>query len=200
MAAFTDEELAVLESGSVSVVGLVRVALTDGGTLRIWTGVGDLPIRSSAFDEDGAIYLGGGRLLEMPAFSQLVNAIAEQSGIAVTGLTAQMRRLVSEEAHLVIGAEIRAGLVYLGAEWQQIGAVHWLKRGKISDVDARNEAGGGKRMRTAVVSFGTHAVGRRVPGYGTWTSQDQRSRPGSEDDRACEGVARLVGGVQKPWP
>lgn len=191
-------EKTILESGSCRYAGLVRVDTPD--PVRLWTGVGDLPVDDSTFDADGAIYQGGGRLIDLPGFQRLINGIAERVTFTLNNITDDMRTLVYDIAPDVHGAAVRFGLVIFDADWAQVGPVRWLKRGRIDTIETVNEPDGkGNRVKSIELSAGSFFTGRKVPGSGTWTNADQQSRPGSEDDRFCERTPLMTQAVKK-WP
>jgi len=198
MGDLTAAEKEILASGHVSQIGLVRVATVP--PVRLATGAGDFPLVRNAFDADGVVYTGNGRLLTMPAVKQLINVTAEEIPLSLSGVTPDLRDLFATEAPAAIGAEVRVGWVILGPSWEQVGPVRWVRRATIVKATAENTASGGKRSRTLSVVCSTLAAGRRVAGYGTWTSQDQQSRAGSEDDRACERVPLYTRQTEKAWP
>jgi hypothetical protein len=195
--AWPSEQIAILDSGRFRLGGLVRVATPS--PVRLWTGIGDLPIVDSAFDADNDIYKGGPRLITMPAFQRMFNGLAERITISLNGVSPAMRDLAYDERADIKGAIFRLGLVILDDDYQQEGDVQWLRRGRIDVIEISSDAGNnGERIRTLEFSVGSFFTGRKELQPGTWTQADQQSRPGSEDDRFCEWTSMLFG--EKRWP
>ncbi len=195
---YTEEEKAALESRFCSFAGLVRVATPD--PVYLWTGVGDFPVVDSAFDPDGTLYRGGGRIIDLPGFQRIWNGLAERITITLTGVTDDMRALVYEEADDVRGAIVRLGLAILDGDWQQIGPVRWLRRGRVDVIETHNRPGERERVKTIAFSLGSQLTGRKVPGSGVYTNADQQSRPGSEDDKGCERTPLMTENTVMRWP
>lgn len=195
---YTAEEKAALEAEFVSFAGLVRVATPD--PLRIWTGVGDIAIDDNAFDPDGTIFKGAGRLIDLPAFQRMYNGLAERVTVTLTGVTDEMRDIAYEEADDVRGAVLRLGFVTLDSDWQQIGPVRWMRRGRVDVIETENRPGERERIKTISFSIGSQLTGRRIPGSGVYTNADQQSRPGSEDDRFCERTSLHTAQFVIKWP
>lgn len=195
---YTNTEKLILQGGACRYAGLVRIATPT--PVRLWTGVGDLPVNDSVCDPDGTIFQGGGRLVDLPSFQRLINGIAERIVFTLNNVTDDMRTLVYDIAPDVHGAGVRLGLVIFDGDWRQVGPVRWLKRGRIDTIETSNEPGPkGERMKSIELSVGSFFTGRKVPGQGAWTNADQQSRPGSEDDRFCERTT-LMTAAQKAWP
>lgn len=194
-----DAEINALRGHHLPWAGLVRVATP--APVRIWTGYGDLPIVSSAFDPDASIYRGGNRLLSFPAFQSLWNGLAERILVTLTGVTEEMRALAYEEAADVRGSIIRLGIVIFDGNWQQVGSIRWLRRGTCDVIHTTNRPGRKSgRIKTISFSLGSHTTGRRVGASGTYTDQVQKSYPGREDDRFCERTVLETQNHQIQWP
>lgn len=195
---YTDDEKAALESEACSFAGFIRVATPS--PVRLWTGIGDFPVTDSAFDADGTVYAGGGRIIDIPAFERIWNGLAERVTITLNGVTDDMRTLAYEEADDVRGAIVRLGICVLGDTWQQVGPVRWLRRGRVDMIETENRPGDRERIKTISFSLGSQLTGRRVPGTGAYTNADQQSRPGSEDDRFCERTSLYTQNYVIRWP
>lgn len=195
---YTADEIAALESEFISVAGFIRIATPI--PVHLWTGgPGDFPIMDSAFDPDGTLYKGS-RVLDVPTFERIWNGLAERITVTLTGVTDDMRDAVYEEADDVRGAIVRMGIAVLDGDWQQLGAVRWLRRGRVDVIETHNAPGERERIKTIAFSLGSQLTARRVPGSGAWTNADQRSRPGSEDDRFCERTSMMNDNMEIVWP
>lgn len=195
---YTDAEKAILGSGRCSFVGLVRVATPS--PVRLWTGTGSFLVNDNAFDPDDTEYLGGARLISLPSFQRMFNGLAERIVYTLSGVSQEMRDLATEEADDIRGAIVRMGIMVIGPDWAQVGPVRWLRRGRIDVIETSNEPGeDGERIRTIEFSVGSYLTGRKIPGSGVWTTADQNSRPGSEDDRFFDRMP-LMDDLVKRWP
>lgn len=195
---YTADEKAALESEFCSFAGLLRVATPI--PVRLWTGIGDFPVVNSALDPDGSIFKGAGRLVDLPSFERIWNGLAERVTITLSGVTDDMKAMAYEEADDVRGAVVRLGLAILDGDWQQLGPVRWLRRGRVDVIETENRAGERERIKTISFSLGSQLTGRKVPGSGTWTNADQQSRPGSENDRFCERTTIMTESTVIKWP
>lgn len=196
--AYTADEIAALEGEVCSYAGLVRVATPD--PVRLWTGIGDFPVVDSTFDPDGSIFKGASRLIDLPSFQRIWNGLAERVTLTLSGVTDDMRALVYDEADDVRGAICRFGLAILGDNWQQIGPVRWLRRGRVDVIETENRPGERERIKMISFSLGSQLTGRKIPGSGVYTNADQQSRPGSEDDRFCERTPLMTQTLTVKWP
>lgn len=195
---YTADEKAVLESEFCGFAGLLRVATPD--PVRLWTGIGDFPVVNSAFDPDGSIFKGASQIIDLPAFERIWNGLAERVTITLSGVDDRMKAIAYEEADDVRGAVVRLGIAVLDGDWQQLGPVRWLRRGRVDVIETENRAGERERIKTIAFSLGSQLTGRKVPGSGTWTNADQQSRPGSEDDRFCERTPLMTETTVIRWP
>jgi hypothetical protein len=195
---YSNEEKAALEGEICSFAGLIRVATADPA--RLWTGIGDFPVVNSTFDPDGAIFKGAGQLINLPAFERIWNGLAERVTITLSGVSDDIRALAYAEADDVRGAIVRMGLCILDGDWQQLGPVRWLRRGRVDVIETENKPGERERIKTISFSLGSQLTGRKIPGAGTWTNADQQSRPGSEDDRFCERTPLMTQNSVVAWP
>jgi hypothetical protein len=195
---YTADEIASLESEFTKFVGFIRIATPI--PVHLWTGgPGDFPIMDSAFDPDGTLYKGS-RVLDVPTFERIWNGLAERITVTLTGVTDDMRDAVYEEADDVRGAIVRMGFSVLDGDWQQLGPVRWLRRGRVDVIETHNTPGQRERIKTIAFSLGSQLTGRRVPGSGSWTNGDQKSRPGSDDDRFCERTSMMTQTTEIVWP
>lgn len=195
---YTSDEQAALEGEFLSFAGLIRVATPD--PLRLWTGVGDIGITGSAFDPDGSVFQGAGRLIDLPAFQRMWNGLAERITVTLECVSDEMRAILYDEADDYRGAIVRLGLVIFDQNWAQIGDVHWARRGRVDMIETAIWPGERELIKTIGFSIGSQLTGRKVPGSGSYTSADQQSRPGSEDDRFCERTPLMTEQLQVRWP
>jgi hypothetical protein len=194
----TVAEITALEGEFCSFAGLVSIATPV--PVLLWTGVGDFAAVNSAFHPDGSVFKGAGRLIDLPSFQRIWNGQAERITLTLTGVTDDMRQIAYEEAADVRGAIVRLGLAVLGADWQQIGIVRWLRHGRVDVIETENKPGERERIKTISISLRSQMTGRRRPGAGAYSLADQQARPGSEDDRFPERTPLMTERTVIKWP
>jgi hypothetical protein len=101
---------------------LIRIA--SDPVARVWSGVGDLVIPADAVESAPALYLGGGELVNLPDFQQLINGLAERIEFTVSGVSAETLRLALEDAPSTKGAKVHIGRAEFEDDWQLV-AVEW---------------------------------------------------------------------------
>lgn len=195
---YSAEEKAILESGQCNYVGLVKIEMPE--PVRLSTAVGDIPVFNSAFDANGTIYQGGARLISLPTFQRIANAIAERVTYVLSGVTDEMKALATTYADDLKGSVIRMGVMILNEEFGQVGPVRWLRRGRADMITTENKAEGGQRFRSIEISAGSYFTGRKVPAQGTFTNADHQARAGNSTDRFCERTPLYNRDTLLRWP
>ena len=171
---------------------LLRIGTPDPA--RIWGGVGNLVIPADIVEASDATYLGAGELLSVPDFQQLINGVAERVEFIVSGVSDETVRLALEEAPDVRNAQIHAGRVDFGEDWQIVG-VEWEAVWRADFLVVDSESAGGIRQRTIKLSAGTDDTGRSYAPASYFTDSDQRLR--SETDAFCDHVAGITQGTAR---
>ncbi|MBB4616901.1 hypothetical protein [Sphingomonas abaci] len=167
---------------------LLRIDCPD--TARIWSGPGPLYLPADGIETtDGALYLGGGELLEnFGEIEQLINGTASRLDITVSGVTAATVKLMGETAG-VKGARVDIGVVEFDDQWQ-IQAVTWTAQYRIDKLTATRTD-----KRTIGLSMGSDDTGRSSTLNAYWTQADQQRR--SPDDRFFDQVSGLNAGKSR---
>lgn len=185
MSLFSGAERPYVEGAQVRAAVLLRIATTPT-PLRIWAGVGDLAIPADTIEPSGATYTGLGDLVNVPAVSQLVNGVADQLTLILSGVTPEILGLVDEEAESVRFAGARLGFAVMGADWQLASTVKWLWEGVVETPECAQSATTqdqpGARSVSLTISAGM--TSRRRPVHAFYTDADQRRR--SPTDRFAE--------------
>ncbi|MBW7967586.1 hypothetical protein [Bradyrhizobium sp. BR 10261] len=197
---FSDDELAALASGNVSIGVFFR--LETDPIVRLWLGFGDIAPGVNVLDVTGAIYHGFGELRDVPAFKQLLNGAAERVEFNLSGVSGELLTLASgSDANVVKGKPATLGFALMDADWALIGPVHWcafyvadfLSVGQ-QPVDAPEAT----PLRAITLSCGTRFTGRRRPSFSYFSDSDQQARyPG---DLFCSLTPNYAHGYNKPWP
>lgn len=169
---------------------LVRIA-TDPPA-RLWSGSGDLRLPADDVeDEAGALYLGGGELLDgLDELEQLINGKADRIDINTSGVTGATIKLALEEAPQVKGAAVDIGVVLFDDLWQLV-AVEWQARYRADKLGINRQPG----QRTITLSMGSDDTGRSRTPNAYWSDADQRRR--SPDDRIFDRVSGINSGTSR---
>lgn len=158
---------------------------------RIWSGVNAIEIPADIVEPSPAIYLGGGSLVKVPDFEQLINGTADRLNITISGVDLNTQRLALEDAGSVKGALVHIGYVVLDDDWQ-VDSVEWLGVFRADSLATSNTAGQGTRTRSITLSIGTDDTDRSRAPVAFWTDADQRRR--SPTDRFFDHVAGITSG------
>ena len=172
---------------------LLRIA--SDPPARLWSGNGDLLVMADDVEDEDAIYLGGGELINVPDFQQLINGIAERLEVTVSGVSAATLVLALEEAPSVKGANIDLGEIIFDTAWQQLGSVEWQAKFRADTLSVSSQPGGGSRTRSITLSIGTDDTGRSRAPLAFFTDADQRRR--SANDAIFDHVAGISSGTSR---
>ncbi|TIX71694.1 MAG: hypothetical protein E5V25_07850 [Mesorhizobium sp.] len=190
----------VLDSMATShILGIFFRLETDPG-LHIWAGVNDIPAGFDSIDEDGTVYLGGGRLLNIPALEVLVNGQSSSVEFGISGIDPSTAQKVVDTMPDVRGKDIKIGFTTLDQYYQPTSSIVALWTGTASHpTESSPPVTGGEDKKTtlslAVVS-GTNTRSRASQVL--WTPAHQKAL--YPTDEFCSGVARLGRGVAPAWP
>lgn len=171
---------------------LFRVA-TDPPA-RVWSGVAPIEIPADIVESAPAIYLGGGALVNVPDFDQLINGTADRLQVTVSGVSAATLALAISDAQEVKGAAVHVGYVYLDDLWQITG-VEWLGVFRADGLTTSNQTNDKGRTRSISLSIGTTDTDRSRAPIAFWTDADQRRR--SPTDRFFDHIAGITAGTSR---
>jgi hypothetical protein len=165
----------------------------------MWLGVGDCFAGIDATDGSGATYKGMGEMLNVPAFQQLINGVAERVQFTLSGVPSRVVELAADDSDAVKGAPLNVGLGVFDADWQLVEDPIWLKRFVVDFLTLqRQQQGAEDAVYTVALSARSIFTGRRRPGLSFFTDEEQQRR--SPGDRFCEHVRRYAREENKPWP
>lgn len=159
----------------------------------VWSGHGPIEIIDD-IDPDGAIYVGAGGLISVPALRQLVNGTADRLDFVLSGITSDTLRLAREDAESVNGALALIGEVIFDEAWQIV-STGWLWRGYADVLTVDSQATGSGRERTIQLSVRSNDTFRSNPQPAYFTDQDQRRR--SPTDAIFSHVNRISQGARR---
>lgn len=177
---------------------ILLVRFSTDPVARICSGVNPVIIPADAVEtEDGAKYLGGGKLADVPDLDQLINGTASRIDITVSGVSAATLALFTGESAGIKGCRVDIGICYQDDAWQ-ISDVEWVGqlRCDTPSIDDKPGSNGG-RTRSIGLSLGTDFTDRSTAKISYFTDADQRRR--SPDDQIFDHVAQLNAGTSRPF-
>lgn len=155
---------------------------------RIWLGVGDCDAGIDAEDGAGETYNGYGELLNVPAFSQLLNGAADRVSFTLAGISDRVAQMASNESEDVKGVILKVGIGVFDDDWQIIDSPIWI-RTFVVDYLSIDRQMNEKDASVWTVSLAARSffTGRRRPGHSYFTDADQQAR--HSGDRFCDRAA-----------
>jgi hypothetical protein len=176
-----------------------RLATTPD-PLRLWCGINDIPIGIDVIDEAGAVYLGAGRLLNVPDLEVLINGKADRVDFLLPGVTVENAARVAAAAPDVKGKALHIGVATLDDRYQPLTAITpvwygladlWrMRQPKTADLQAPT--------RTLVLSVGSGATGRARARRASYTSAQQKLV--HPTDKFCDFTSRYTTLRETKWP
>jgi len=166
--------------------------------VRLWLGVGDCRTGIDARDGTGAVYHGLGEMLNLPAFSQLVNGAADRIDFSLNGVTRDVIQMASIEADEVKHATLLVGLGVFDTQWQLIQPPSWMRRLVVDYLAVSFDRTGDEAIHTVTLAARSFLTGRRRPSNAYFTDRDQQQRYAG--DRFCERTVLYSFDADKTWP
>lgn len=162
----------------------------------LWSGIGNLYIPADGVLPVGSIALGGGELISVPDFQQLIGGTVERLDFTVSGVSEDLARLAFEDAPSVRGARVDVGTVRFDAAWQ-LASVAWEQVFEARSLNISrprsDDAGNVTRSVTLTIVQGPSTRGRAKLAF--FTDADQRRR--SSDDAIFSHVAGINLGTSR---
>ena len=164
--------------------------------LLMWSGMGDLFVSADTVLPDDETAIGGGALVNVPDFQQLINGTAERLEITVSGVDEETARLALDDAPSVRGARVDVGTIRFTDEWQ-IDSVTWeaLFEARSLTVSRPAAQPDGQVSRSISLTIVHGDTLRSRPKLAFFTDADQRRR--SSDDAFFSHVGRINAGVSR---
>lgn len=163
----------------------------------LWSGLGPLPLPADAVIQTGGeTALGGGELISVPDFQQLIGGTAERLEVVFSGVDEETVRLALEDAPSVRGARVDVGTVQFGADWQIL-SVEWenVFEARALSVSRPQTEGGGQVARSISLTIVQGSTTRSRAKLSFFTDADQRRR--SSDDAIFSHVALINAGTSR---
>jgi hypothetical protein len=167
--------------------------------LHVWFGDEDKTANFDSIDPDGTVYLGGGRLINVPSLEVLVNGAADRVEFTISGIDPKTGASMLASLPPVRGVSVKLGLATLDKYWQPMGAIIPVWEGTASHASENSPPVGFNQSPTLSLSLAvvTGEATRSRPARSLWSAPHQKAI--SPTDKFCDETARLARGVQPPW-
>lgn len=172
---------------------VVRIA-SDPPAL-LWSGLGLLPLPADGVIPEAAYALGGGELVSMPDFQQLIGGTAERLEFVVSGVSEETLRLALEDAPSVRGARVDVGTIQFNDAWQ-VASVEWeavFEARSLSVSRPQSDSNSVSRSVSLTIVQGSTTRSRAKLAF--FTDADQRRR--SPDDSVFSHVGGINAGTSR---
>jgi hypothetical protein len=173
---------------------IVRIACDPPALL--WSGLGPLPVPADAVIPAPTIALGGGELVSVPDFQQLIGGTAERLDFTVSGVNEETLRFALEDAPSVRGARVDIGTIQFDEAWQ-IESVEWenVFEARSLSISRPQDNGSGIVTRSITLTIVQGSTTRSRANLAFFTDADQRRR--SPDDDIFSHVAGISAGTSR---
>jgi hypothetical protein len=202
MALYISDANAAKFGASINLGVFIKIALADadGGPLRLWLGVNDVPHRFASIETEDSTYHGGGRLQTVPDFDVIINGAAERIEVTMEGVSAEAAAQIDLANPQVHGKRVFVGMAAFDRHWQKdtdiFALSHWIA--DYYSVSGSIAVGSEPQTRTLVLSCSSGEIGRSRPRRATYTDPQQKFR--YPDDDYCKNVMRYDRGFSLSWP
>jgi hypothetical protein len=178
----------------------IELASEDGGHIRLWLGVNDIPHHFNAIEAGDQTYFGGGRLQTVPDFDVIINGGAERIEVTMEGVTEEAAAQIDLANPRVHGKRVFVGMAAFDQHWQKdtdiFALSHWIAdfyslSGSVAVADE-------PQVRTLRLSCSSGEIGRSRPRRATYTDPQQKFRYPTDD--YCKNVMRYDRGFSLSWP
>jgi hypothetical protein len=161
----------------------------------LWSGLGLLDVPADAVIPAPSIAIGGGQLISVPDFQQLIGGTAERLDFVVSGVDDETVRLALEDAPSVRGARVDVGTVQFDADWQ-LAAIEWENVFEARSLSiSRPQSQGSRITRSITLTIVQGSTTRARANLAFFTDADQRRR--SADDAIFSNVAAITAGTSR---
>jgi hypothetical protein len=198
MTPYIDPDVAAVFRGGANIGIFFRLD-TDPVT-RLWLGDADIELGIESIDEDGAVYLGGGKIVNLPDLDILINGKADRAEFFVSGVDADFMARFDAEAPPVKGVEVKVGMALLDNDYQPVTPIIPLITGYADfwAMERKSVLGADTPQQMIKLSVGMGDTARRRPALTSWSDSQQRML--SADDEFCQRVPRYVQSYTVSWP
>lgn len=163
----------------------------------VWSGHGDLLLPPDTVLSEPTIALGGGHLVGIPDFDQLMNGTAQRLDIVLSGVNEDILGLALEEAGDVPGASVYIGRIQFDDEWQLVGGVEWEWTGEGVGLTVASDDSDEGRTRSLTLTIAAGDTTRKRAAIAFFTDADQRRA--YPTDAIFSHVAGINAGKSRRW-
>lgn len=188
------------ESVNLGVFIKITLDAEDGGPLRLWLGVNDVPQHFDALETEDRTYYGGGLLQTIPDFDVIINGAAERIDITMEGVSAKAAEQIDLANPKVHGKRVFVGMAAFNRHWEKdtdiFALSHWVA--DFYSLSGSVAVGAEPQVRTLRLSCSSGEIGRSRPRRATYTDPQQKFV--YPDDDYCKNVMRYDRGFSLSWP
>lgn len=172
------------------------VRIDCGPPALLWSGIGMLAVPADQVIPAPALALGGGELVSVPDFQQLVGGTAERLDFVVSGVDQETVRLALEDAPSVRGARVDVGTAHFHDDWQ-LDHIEWenVFEARSLSVSRPQSDGSGQVVRSITLTIVHGSTRRSRANIAFFTDADQRRR--SPTDAIFSHVAGINAGTSR---
>lgn len=168
---------------------------------HLWMGPYDVKAGIQSVDPDGTVYMGAGRLMDIPDLEQLVNGVADRVEFHLSGAQQDVFQQLLTNMPVIKGKKCVVGVAPMSDRYQILTKIIPIWTG-IADfwVAGEKPTSGIEKntVRTVSVSVGSGSTNRSRNKVLTWTDAEHRiSHP---NDGFFSRVARYTGQYIVTWP
>lgn len=185
----------------ITDLNAVFFRLATDPPLRLWCGINDIPIELVNVDAAGAVYLGAGRLLNVPDLEVLINGIADRVEFYLPGVSVENANRVAAAAPEIQGLPVHVGVATLDDRYQPVTNIIPVWYG-LADLWAMKQPLSSDRdqppSRTLVLSVGSGRTGRARARRASYTPAQQKLV--YPTDKFCDFTPRYTTLYEVVWP
>lgn len=176
------------------------IRLDTDPALHIWFGAHEISAGFDSIDEEGTVYLGGGRLLGIPTLEVLMMGLSGSVEFTLSGVNPATGAELLKSIPNVRGALFHVGITTLDDYYQPMSAIIPLWQGIAARTGDSMPVAYGDDARTLTLSLSvvTGENTRSRPSRALWSDAQHRALHPTDD--FCKNTNRLSRGVNPPWP
>ncbi len=153
--------------------------------LHVWFGVNDIPAGFDSIDPDGTVYMGGGRLIDVPSLEVLMNGTADAVEFTMSGVDPATGTSVLDSIPPVRGAAVQLGITTLDQYYQPMSPIIPIWTGTASHTAEASSAVPGDKSPTLTLALAVVAGDRTRsrPARALWSAAHQKGMPNTDGPR-----------------
>jgi len=180
-------------------LGIFFYMATDPA-LHIWMGVNDIPAGIDGVTADGTVFLGGGRLLNVPSLEVLCNGQSGSVSFGISGIDPATAAEVMAAMPPVRGKQVMIALTTLDQYYQPTASLIPVWSGTASHPSEESAVVAGEDNPNVTLSLAVISGNntRSRPSGSLWSSAHQKAL--YPTDLGCDHTSRIARGVAPAWP